>query len=355
MRVTVLVPDIHDLQTGGNIYNRRIVDGMRRDVPVEVVPWNPEEMPPLRLDLPDETVLVVDSLLTRHPDALRDLRNAYSAATLVLLGHYLHCIDPGEQDTEATAAERTLLNDVFDGMVTTSRFARQALIREGVPGSRIGVVPPGLDAAYRTPPSALSARPVPRVLTVANLLPGKGVHTFIEVLRELSGEAWTWTLVGDASLDPGYAQEVHEDLHTAGLAERVTCTGSVPPATLRTWYDRADVFVLPSRFETCSMATREAMARGLPVVGYRVGGLPENFGDASAGHLVPLGDTDAFQAALRTLLIDPMVRAQKGRAARRRSRTFPTWPEAAAQFRTVLEEVQTARPTSPEDDSDEVV
>lgn len=352
MHVTVLVPDIHDLQTGGNIYNRCIVDGMRRNVSVEVVPWNPEEMSQLRLDLPGEAVLVVDSLLTRHPAPLRDLRGAHPAATVVLLGHYLHCIDPGEQDTEAAAAERVLLDDVFDGVVTTSRFARQALMREGVPGPHIGVVPPGLDAAYRTPPSTLSVRSAPRLLTVANLLPGKGVRAFVEVLRGLSGEAWTWTLVGDASLDPAYAQEVQEHLRRAGLAERVTCTGAVPPATLRRWYDRADVFVLPSRFETCSMATREAMARSLPVVGYRVGGLPENFSDASAGYLVPPGDTGALQSALRTLLIDPMARAQKGRAARRRSRSFPTWSEAAAQFRMVLEEVQTARQDSPGDGSD---
>jgi len=78
------------------------------------------------------------------------------------------------------------------------------------------------------------------------------------------------------------------------------------------------------------------MARGLPVVGYRVGGLPENFGDAPAGHLVSPGNRGRLRAALRSLLADPMARAQASAAAWGRSRTFPTWAEAAPRFRKSL-------------------
>lgn len=174
------------------------------------------------------------------------------------------------------------------------------------------------------------------MLTVANLLPEKGLQPFVEVLRDLRDLPWRWTLVGDASLDPTYAEKVHRRLRTARLTDRVTWTGPVAPEVLRTWYDRVDLFVLPSRFETCSLSTREAMARGLPVVGYRVGGMEENFGDAAAGHLVPPGNPAALRTALRSLLTAPMARAQKGVAAWRRSRAFPTWAEAATRFRESL-------------------
>ena len=97
---------------------------------------------------------------------------------------------------------------------------------------------------------------------------------------------------------------------------------------------------MASRVERLHVSKREGStkrsARGLPVVGYRVGGLPENFGDAAAGHLVPAGNEPALRAALRSLLVDPMTRAQTAAAARRRSRLFPTWVESADRFREAL-------------------
>lgn len=333
--ITFLVPAIHDLQTGGNVYNRRMVERLRPEIPVKVVPWTPDETPASDLDLPDAGVIVADSLLAQHSDALRAVREEHPAATLVPLVHYLHCVDPHVTNTPVAADERATLG-VVDGAVATSRFVQRALVEEGLPTERVTVVRPGLDERYRDAlPSRLGGGP-PHMLTVANLLPEKGLQPFVEVLRDLRDLPWRWTLVGDASLDPTYAEKVHRRLRTARLTDRVTWTGPVAPEVLRTWYDRVDLFVLPSRFETCSLSTREAMARGLPVVGYRVGGMEENFGDAAAGHLVPPGNPAALQAALRSLLTAPMARAQKGVAAWRRSRAFPTWTEAATRFRESL-------------------
>lgn len=341
MQVTVLVPAIHDRPTGGNIYNRRVTTVLQHRVPVDVVPWEPEVESPPSMDVPRDAALVVDSLLVREEAPLRALRAANPTATLVLLAHYLHCIDPNEQDAPAAVAERAVL-PLFDGAVTTSRYARQALADEGVAESRIAVVPPGLDEAYRVPVPERAPRATPRLLTVANLLPGKGLPVLIETLGRLPDLAWTWTLVGDDTLAPNFADTLHDRIRDAALTDRVTRTGAVPATDLRAHYDRADVFVLPSRFETCSMATREAMARGLPIVGCQVGGLPENVGAATtsgaapAGRLVPPNRPDALADALRSLLTDPAARARRGRAARKRSRSFPTWDAAAARLHSAL-------------------
>lgn len=335
-----LVPDIHDLQTGGNVYNRRMIEALRPELSVRVISWAPVDSPLPFLDAPETGIIVVDSLLAHHPDAIWAVREAHPTSTLILLAHYLHCIDPSSDDPKAATAERAAL-DAFDGAVTTSRFAKQVLAEEGVSTERIKVAPPGLDERYRGPLPIRSGRAVPRMLTVANLLPEKGLRSFMKVLRELRSVPWRWVLVGDFSLDRDYAESVVERVQEMGLSDRVTYTGVVSPDTLRAWYDWAGLFVLPSRFETCSLSMREAMARGLPVVGYRVGGVAENFGDASAGCLVPPGNAAALRAALRTLLTDPMTRRQKGRAARRRSRVFPTWEEAAGRFRETLATLQT--------------
>jgi hypothetical protein len=342
MHVTVLVPGIHDRPTGGNIYNRRVIAEMRRRRAVDVVSWAPEDTGSPDLDGADEGVIVVDSLLARHEQPLRALRRAHPAATLVLLAHYLHCIDPNERDTPAATTERAAL-PLFDGTVTTGRYAQRALAEEGVPNDRIAVVPPGLDEAYRAPvPERSDREGPPRLLTVASLLPGKGLRVLVDVLSDLTDRAWTWTLVGDDTLDPGFADALHDQVRDAALAERATLTGAVSADAVRAQYDRADVFVLPSRFETCSMATREAMARGLPVVACDVGGLPDNFGEAAgpgsapAGALVPPGDPDALSEALRTLLTDPAARMRRGQAAWERGRAFPGWGEAGRRFHEAL-------------------
>lgn len=333
-----LVPDIHDLQTGGNVYNRRMVEEMRPERSVRVVAWAPADSPLPLLNAPETDVIVVDSLLARHPEAIQAVAKAHPTATLVLLVHYLHCVDPHASDPEAAVDERASL-DVVDAAITPSRFVQQALVEEGVPDERAVVVRPGLDERYRDLLPAHLGQGPPCVLTVANLLPEKGLRPFVDVLRALRSIPWTWTLVGDASLNPEYAAGVFRRLSGAGLSTRVTWTGPVPPDTLRTAYDRADLFVLPSRFETCSLATREAMARGLPVVGSRGGGMPENLGGAAAGHLVPPGNDRALRTALRALLTDPMARTQKGVAAWHQSRAFPTWGEAATRFAEVLNDL----------------
>lgn len=345
MHVTVLVPDVHDQPTGGTIYNRRIIAGLERHGAVEVVQWRPETEPSLPHDPPENAVLLVDSLLTRHEAPLRALRAGHPTATLVLLAHYLHCIDPNEADGPAAATERAVL-PLFDGVITTSPYAKRAIADEGVPPSRIEVVPPGLDESYRESVPDRPTRDTPRLLTVANVQTGKGLPTLIEALGALSDIPWSWTLIGDHTLAPEFAETLNETLRRSPVSERVTMLGRVSPDDLRAEYDRADVFVLPSRFETCSMATREAMARGLPVVATDVGGLPDNFGEEPAGCLVPPGHADALADALRLLLTRPAAREKRGAAARARSEAFPAWPEAAER---VYAAVRALRSPTPED------
>ncbi len=68
--------------------------------------------------------------------------------------------------------------------------------------------------------------------------------------------------------------------------------------TLPKIYNQADVFVLTSRYEGMPLTALEAMACGLPVVAFRVGGLPDIVFDDFNGYLVPYGDIDALKDAI---------------------------------------------------------
>ena len=79
-----------------------------------------------------------------------------------------------------------------------------------------------------------------------------------------------------------------------------------------------DVGVCCSTSEGSPLSVMEYMAAGLPVIGTRVGGIPDLVGDGETGLLVPSGDDAALAAALARLLGDAGLRARMGQAGRRR-------------------------------------
>ena len=81
-------------------------------------------------------------------------------------------------------------------------------------------------------------------------------------------------------------------------------------------YSAADVFVVPSRWETQALVLLEATACGTPCVGFDVGGIGEVINAGPGGLIAPAEDTDAFAASIATLLTDDALRDRLGRQGR---------------------------------------
>ncbi|MEU7763168.1 MULTISPECIES: glycosyltransferase family 4 protein [Micromonospora] len=90
----------------------------------------------------------------------------------------------------------------------------------------------------------------------------------------------------------------------------------------------ADLAVVTSDWEARQLFAQEALRAGVPLVATAVGGLPDLVGDAAV--LVPPGDVDAVDAAVRDLLDDPARRADLGRRALARAATWPTEADTVA-------------------------
>jgi len=103
------------------------------------------------------------------------------------------------------------------------------------------------------------------------------------------------------------------------------------------FFQAADVFTLPTVYETFCIVAFEAAAAGLPVVMTRVNDVGVLVRDGSGGALVDR-DPDALADALAPLVADPERREADGRAARARAERY-TWDASAASVLALYREL----------------
>jgi glycosyltransferase involved in cell wall biosynthesis len=170
------------------------------------------------------------------------------------------------------------------------------------------------------------------VLSVGNWVARKGTLSLLQAFSGLPDSSATLHLVGDTATEPAYARRIWARLATADLRERVVVHGPLQVAGVAAMYAAADAFVLPSLKEPFGTVYGEAMAFGLPVVGWRAGNLPYLAEHEREGLIVAPGDDAGLTAAMLRLADDAALRARLGAAARKRAQQRPTWDEVAALF-----------------------
>jgi len=151
------------------------------------------------------------------------------------------------------------------------------------------------------------------VVTVAFLIQAKGVEVVCRALAELPAEVVLW-LVGDGPDEEKLRRLAQE----VGVANRVRFLGN--QVHVQPYLQAADCLVCPSLWaEAAGLVNLEAQASGLPVVGSRIGGIPEYVEDGQTGLLFPAGDVPALTECLRQLAADRERCRQMGRQARARA------------------------------------
>jgi glycosyltransferase involved in cell wall biosynthesis len=106
----------------------------------------------------------------------------------------------------------------------------------------------------------------------------------------------------------------------------------VPRDELPGWYRSADVLACPAWYEPFGLTPLEAMACGVPVVAYAVGGFIDTVVEGVTGHLVPARDHRALATTLRRLLREPSRRMAYATAAVDRARSCYSWRRTAEQL-----------------------
>jgi glycosyltransferase involved in cell wall biosynthesis len=162
------------------------------------------------------------------------------------------------------------------------------------------------------------ADPVPRtgparILTVASLVPVKGVDVLIDAIgiTVTRRRGFRVTVIGDGAERVAYERRAAD----AGAGDLIRFVGHRTRHDVAAAMRESDLFVAPSRWETFAVAVAEALCAGLPVLATRVGALPELVNGAS-GTLVEPDQPAALAAALNDML-DSLGRFDRSAISRR--------------------------------------
>lgn len=230
-------------------------------------------------------------------------------------GRFVHAIRSsfplGSDMRRKFAIPERLLHRLTDHYIVNSASGAADLVHMSrVPRQKVTVIYNGLPPIdpIREP---IGLRP-PRVVIVANITGKKGHIEFLPVIRALRERVvglQVW-FVGRNEI----GSALHEKIAQLGIDDVVSVMGFVehPEDALRS----SRVVALPTlEVEGCPTSIIEAMAMGLPVVAYAVGGIPEIIESGVNGILVERGDEEAFASALAMLLTDEVANRKLGEAA----------------------------------------
>ena len=176
--------------------------------------------------------------------------------------------------------------------------------------NKIAVVPPGIDIKMFHASGTSGARDelnIPKdsqmILFVGRIDPIKGLEILVQAVSLIASKKDVFLyIVGGADEENKYLSSIKSLVEETGLGEKVVFTGPVAHDELRTYYNAADVFVLPSHYESLGFVAIEAMACGTPVVASRVGGIPSIVDHGSTGYLIPWRCPEAFAGQIEVLL-----------------------------------------------------
>ena len=201
------------------------------------------------------------------------------------------------------------------------------------PKSDVKIIPNGVDLREYAP-AERQWTPV-HILSVGRLVYQKGLDLGMRALASLRNLDWTWTIAGDGDVRPALEALAAE----LGIAERIRFTGWQDKTEIRACYEKANLFIFPSRHEGMPNAVLEAMASGLPVIATEIAGSEELVVHNETGLLVPADDVDALTTAIQTLITDETMRKQMGKASRQKVAAEYSWASVAAQYIQLAEEI----------------
>jgi glycosyltransferase involved in cell wall biosynthesis len=274
--------------------------------------------------LQDRTTRLVLDMSTAHPGTMRRvlgeeirLLPAYRKSLEIAgaIGRY-----------EPTEEEAMMADYILAG----SKFVADSCVENGIPISKIRIVPYGTDMGRLKPARPRGQKDTFRVLFAGQIGQRKGIHYLLSAWKELSlPKAELWLC--------GSMMDVCEAI--APFEGTYRYLGYVPHERMADIYSQIDALVLPTLLEGLSQVCLEAMARGRTVVTTPNSGLEGILRDGKDGFIVPIRDVPALSEKIEFLYRNRETCVDMGLSARQTVEEY-TWERyhdnIAASFTEIL-------------------
>lgn len=205
---------------------------------------------------------------------------------------------------EATVQRLMGSYESVDHVIAPSQFMADAVIGERFSEEQTSVIYNGVDLPSPTGHPADDRQDQNYILFFGRLAAEKGISTLMEAHAEMADTKLVVAGTGplEEQLRKQYPNAEYRGF-VAGEALAATIAG-------------AAVVVVPSEwYENCPMSVLEAMAHGRPVIGSRMGGIPELISEGSSGELFEAGNRTELKRKLVALMADPQRRLRYGEDA----------------------------------------
>ncbi len=191
-----------------------------------------------------------------------------------------------------------------DCFIAPSRFLSDYVTRYRIPKDKIVILKNGIDINAYLP----SYKDNNYALYFGRISDEKGVATLLSA-HEISNKKTLLKIVGTGPME----EELKNQFKSAEFV------GYKTGNELISIIDRASFVIVPSQcYENCSMVVLEAMALGKPVIGSRIGGIPEQIDDGKTGLLFEMGNVDELIEKMMILTENRDLRRKMGLAARQK-------------------------------------
>jgi mannosylfructose-phosphate synthase len=253
--------------------------------------------------------------------------------------------DPDEMELKFNfrhrIGEEIRIFENVNGQSLTSIVQREKLNElYGYDAENIVIIPPGVDIHYYYPgkegaKAVKTSLPERYVFCLSRIDTNKGHDLLLQAWDIVRKEVADVDLViGGGSPDPKPRElsvfaTIDRIINETGMQDRVVRIGYVPDGMMRTYYQQAMLFVMPSLFEPFGMTSQEAMACGTPVVASKFGGIRNIINDGENGLLVDPSDPNEFASAITSLIKDEKRRREIGVNAARVIRNEYSWEAIA--------------------------
>jgi glycosyltransferase involved in cell wall biosynthesis len=310
-----LIPDTKAFVSGGNLYNRYLIDALREQRHSVYESAQPEH-------LPEGIPLLADTLLA--PSLPQHL-----AQRSGLIVHHLQSLHPpvGWRGEDWFREKEWPWLQHFSWYLATSPYTAAYLRRLGI-SQPVAVIEPALK---RLPELQVkSAHPV-QALMAANLVERKGILPLLNAWAAGPPKGVVLRLAGSRDMEPAYAKEC---LSVLEQLENVDYLGTLTQEALFAEYARSNLLISAAYMETYGMALQEAAAAGLPILAYDGGNTPYHVeegknGELCSSHTEIVSWLDRWAA--QPVVFEPYLKRARALAPSRQR----LWTDAAAEFEAI--------------------